>query len=124
KIEKKELEVAPPPGETIPGKPAVLPLTAKAAPAATAKKVLPPESRMPSRKTVEAAWNTLNEFNALLAATRPQGARGVEHSVYHAITSTADTAPQAEAVQTASAVMPASSVVMPASPAVMPSVTP
>jgi len=46
---------------------------------------LPPESRMPSKATVEAAWRTLNEFHALLMASQPhvQNALGNRTSVYH-----------------------------------------
>jgi hypothetical protein len=86
----------PPPAETDsvdpiepkPVEPLPLPIEKKPATGVTAKKQEKnPDLRMPSKESVERAWQTLNDFNALLAAEAPMAAihRGDRASVYQII---------------------------------------
>ena len=93
----------PPPAETDtvdpvepkPVEPLPLPVEKKPTSGMTAKKAdqeKNPDLRMPSKESVERAWQTLNDFNALLAAEAPMAAmhRGDRASVYQIIKSAID----------------------------------
>ena len=56
------------------------------------KKKVHPDMRMPSKQLVETAWQTLNDFQALLDAERPRAAlaQGDRYSVYHIIKNVID----------------------------------
>jgi hypothetical protein len=90
KTEPKPIEPAPFPGDKQPEEDTK---TAKADRAPEKKMAAHPDTRMPSRKSVEEAWRTLNDFNAMLEATQPQAAtpRGDRHSVYQIIMTAMDT---------------------------------
>jgi hypothetical protein len=119
-------EIAPPPFETPLKKSSDTTSGTAKTGTPTAAKKLAPDQRMPSRRSVETAWKTLNEFNALLAAARPQvqaaaaAPAGDRYSVYQIIKNSAAT--PNEAVQTASAPQPAPPV-PPTLPARMPVVS-
>jgi hypothetical protein len=89
-VEPKPVEPLPLPVEKKPGDgmTAKKPDTAKSD---TAKKGNP-DLRLPSKESVERAWQTLNDFNALLAAEAPMAAihRGDRASVYQIIRSAID----------------------------------
>ncbi len=120
-IKKDNVEIAPPPGE-VPLKKlsdanpsAAKPATPTITPTAAKKPTT--ESRPPSRQSVEAARQMLSEFNAMLAATRPQAMvttmPGADHaSVYQIIKNSAGN-PNQSAIQQVSATMP----VQPSAPA-------
>jgi len=85
------------PVEPKPVEPLPLPVEKKPADGMTAKKAEKEkkgnsETRMPSKESVERAWQTLNDFNALLAAEAPMAAihRGDRASVYQIIKNVID----------------------------------
>ena len=81
KIEPKPIEPLPLPTEK------KKPIDAASAKATDGEKKGNPDLRLPSKASVEKAWQTLNDFNALLAAEAPMAAvpRSAKTSVYQIV---------------------------------------
>ena len=88
KIEPKPIEPLPLPTEK------KKPIDAASAKATDGEKKGNPDLRLPSKASVEKAWQTLNDFNALLAAEAPMAAVAakVKTSVYQIIRDAIDAA--------------------------------
>ena len=92
------------------------------------KKPAHPDTRMPTKQSVEAAWQTLNEFNAMLVATRPQAAvpQTDRYSVYQIIRNVIDSPVPSDETNESPAAFPPPMATDPGTPipTVHPSATP
>ena len=114
----------PPPAETDPiGEPKTEPKrtepeSKKTGNESAQKKKGHPDTQLPSKQSVEAAWQTLNDFNAMLVAEQPHAAipRGDRASVYQIIKNAIDATDPVE-LTTSPANMPPPMATDPGTPA-------